>query len=530
MKFEDRDIIECEGWALAHSLAIPGKRLPKATILTAALIEELHNNAVTKAQVFKLDPEDMNEDAAALQAANMIAGDNIDVKPAGRGRANLLARSDGVFLPDNAVDFINTLDDAFSAACKRPFARVSSGELVATIKIVPYGIPGHVLMTDKPAPKCRIANFKTFRANLISTGDSVSEKIIGVLTNRLSRVHGELQSHTVVKHSVSDVAGALGSMPDSDLVLLLGASAISDRRDVLPAAVEKAGGKIIKLGMPADPGNLLMLAQIGEKTVIGLPGCARSPALNGFDWILERFAAGLPLGRPEITSMGTGGLLKESVGRPAPRNANSLADKPATRQIAAIVLAAGKSSRSGDSHKLLAKVGENTVIEATIQNARLSGIQDLFLVTGSNHERIAATVANSETHLVHNENFVAGMGSSLAAGIVALPPEIDYAFVCLGDMPFIRASTFKTLKAEAKRCSERAILIPTFNGKRGHPVLWSRAFFTALSGLTGDVGGKRLLEEHSDAAVEIPVDDPGILIDLDTPELLAQFGVKPADP
>lgn len=530
MKFEDRDISECEGWALAHSLTISGKKLPKSSVLTAAMIEELRDHGLTKAQVFQLEPGDMDEDTAAQEAANLIAGENIDVKPAGRGRANLIARADGVFLPDTAIDFINGLDDAFSAACKRPFARVSSGELVATIKIVPYGIPRSVLTTAKPAAKCTIAGFRAFTANLISTGDPVTEKTIGVLTSRLNRVRGELQTHLTTEHSVSDVATALSTMPDSDLVLLLGASAISDRRDVLPAAVEKAGGEIIKLGMPADPGNLLMLAQIDGKIVIGLPGCARSPALNGFDWILERFAADLPLGPAEVTSLGTGGLLKESAGRPAPRNTSSHSGKPSTCQIAAIVLAAGRSSRSGTSHKLLGKVGEKTVIEATMQSVHSSGIRELFLVTGSNQERITAAVADSGIHLVHNENFATGMGNSLAAGIRALPPEADYAFVCLGDMPFIRASTYKMLKAEAKRLSERAILIPTFNGKRGHPVLWSRAFFGALAGLNGDIGGKRLLEEFSDAVVEVPVDDPGILIDLDTPELLAQFGVTPADP
>lgn len=530
MKFEDRDINECEGWALAHSLTISGKRLPKSSVLTAAMIRELRKNSVTKAQVFKLDPGDMDEDSAALEAANLIAGENIEVKPAGRGRANLIARADGVFLPDNAVDFINELDDAFSAACKRPFARVSSGELVATIKIVPYAIPGHVLRVDKPAPKCRVARFNAFRANLLSTGDPVAEKTIGVLTSRLNRVKGELQTHLTTEHSVSDVAAALSTMPDSDLVLLLGASAISDRRDVLPAALENAGGTIIKLGMPADPGNLLMLAQIEGKTVIGLPGCARSPALNGFDWILERFAAGLPLGRTEITGMGTGGLLKESAGRPAPRNTRSRSGKSAVRQIAAIVLAAGRSSRSGNSHKLLGKVGDKTVIETTTHTLHAADIDTVFLITGANHERISGSAMQSGMQLVHNGNFAAGMGSSLAAGISALPPESDHAFVCLGDMPFIRTSTFKTLKAEAEQRPVRTIFVPTFNGKRGHPVLWGRAFFDALAGLNGDVGGKRLLEEYADAVVEVPVDDPGILIDLDTPELLAQFGVTPADP
>ena len=94
------------------------------------------------------------------------------------------------------------------------------------------------------------------------------------------------------------------------MLLIHGASAIVDRRDVIPAAIEAAGGTIDHFGMPVDPGNLLLLGRLRSKPVLGLPGCARSPKINGFDWVLERLVAGLPVGRREIMSMGAGGLLR----------------------------------------------------------------------------------------------------------------------------------------------------------------------------------------------------------------------------
>ena len=89
--------------------------------------------------------------------------------------------------------------------------------------------------------------------------------------------------------------------------------------DVAPSAVRLAGGKVTRFGMPVDPGNLLFLGEVGNRPVIGLPGCARSPALNGADWVLERVMCGVPIGDAEISAMGVGGLLKEIPTRPRPR-------------------------------------------------------------------------------------------------------------------------------------------------------------------------------------------------------------------
>jgi molybdenum cofactor cytidylyltransferase len=124
-----------------------------------------------------------------------------------------------------------------------------------------------------------------------------------------------------VPHEAPSLAEALrrADLIGPDIVVVFGASAISDRRDVIPAAIEMAGGRIEHLGMPVDPGNLLLIAQMQGKPVLGAPGCARSPKENGFDWVLQRLLAGLTVGRAEIVALGVGGLLMEIKTRPQPR-------------------------------------------------------------------------------------------------------------------------------------------------------------------------------------------------------------------
>ena len=137
------------------------------------------------------------------------------------------------------------------------------------------------------------------------------------MRTRLESLGYDLNDVAVVPHETAAVADALGA--PADLYLVLGASATSDRDDVVPAAVVTAGGRIERFGMPVDPGNLLLLARLGDVPVVGLPGCARSPALNGVDWVLERLSARVPVASDDVAAMGVGGLLKEMPERPQPR-------------------------------------------------------------------------------------------------------------------------------------------------------------------------------------------------------------------
>src|SRR5690606_8991058 len=125
----------------------------------------------------------------------------------------------------------------------------------------------------------------------------------------------------------------------------------ADEEDVIPAGIRRAGGRVERTGMPVDPGNLLVLGSIGDKPVIGTPGCARSPKENGFDWVLDRLCAGIPVNSGDIAKLGVGGLLMEIPSRPQPREGKPKA--PLT--VGAVLLAAGRSSRMGGPNKLLAR-------------------------------------------------------------------------------------------------------------------------------------------------------------------------------
>jgi molybdenum cofactor cytidylyltransferase len=128
----------------------------------------------------------------------------------------------------------------------------------------------------------------------------------------------EMAATRIVPHDTAALAQALQDIA-GEVVLILTASATSDIADVAPEAVRQAGGRVDRFGMPVDPGNLLFLGALGSRPVIGLPGCARSPALNGADWVLSRIVCGLPVTGADIAGMGVGGLLKEIPTRPQPR-------------------------------------------------------------------------------------------------------------------------------------------------------------------------------------------------------------------
>src|SRR5262249_22248058 len=224
-----------------------------------------------------------------------------------------------------------------------------------------------------------------------------------------------------VPHDADALAAALREMlaTGAELVLVFGASAIADRRDVIPAAVEAVGGRIEHFGMPVDPGNLMLVADLNGRPVLGAPGCARSPKENGFDWILARLLARLPVTREDITGMGVGGLLMEIVTRPQPRET----PQPDGRRIAAVVLAAGRSTRMGGPNKLLAEIRGRPLVRITVETALASRADPVIVVTGHERDRVEQALAGLDVRLVHNPDYADGLSTSLKAGIAAVPPE-----------------------------------------------------------------------------------------------------------
>jgi molybdenum cofactor cytidylyltransferase len=336
----------------------------------------------------------------------------------------------------------------------------------------------------------------------------------------------ELISERRVPHEDDAVATAIhrAVAEGADPVLVFGASAITDRRDVIPAAILKAGGKIERFGMPVDPGNLLLLGRVGNAVVIGLPGCARSPKRNGFDFVLERVLADVPVTSADIAGMGSGGLLAEIASRPQPRE-ERLATVPRAPQIAAVVLAAGQSSRMGHN-KLTANLGGAPLVRHAVEAAAASHVSRTIVVTGKDASLVQDALKGLSVSFVHNPDYRLGLSTSLKTGIRAVPEDYDGAVVLLGDMPGIRTQIIDKLIAAFNPEEGRAISVASHKGKRGNPVLWSRRFFPEMLALEGDIGAKHVMAANEELVCEVEAgtDDP--LIDIDTPEDLRAFGAR----
>jgi molybdenum cofactor cytidylyltransferase len=266
--------------------------------------------------------------------------------------------------------------------------------------------------------------------------------------------------------------------------------------------------------------------------VLGLPGCARSPKVNGFDWVLERLVAGLPVGPMEIMSMGAGGLLaeiparglkrEEAGGAPAAPSAQPAAKVPPGPRIAALLLAAGRSSRMG-TNKMLAEIDGRPMIARTAQRLLSSHARPIIAVLGNEADAVDAALGKLPIERVMNPEFADGMSTSLVRGLAALPADAAGVVVCLGDMPLITGRDIDRLVAAFNPLEGRAIVVPTRRGKRGNPILWARQFVPEMMALSGDQGARKLIEEHADLVAEVEMDSDAIFIDIDTPDALAQL-------
>jgi molybdenum cofactor cytidylyltransferase len=330
LKFGPVAVADAIGGIVAHAIRQPGLTLRKGDRLGEPQIALLREAGVDTVTIAQLEPGDLGEDEAASRLAQKIAGDHVRVDPPFTGRANLFGETAGILLADaQAIDRINARDERITLATLPPMRRVVEGEMIATVKIIPFAVPQDALSQAIAAAddfKLAIAPFRGMRVGVVSTllpglKPSTVTKTLRILGERLGHSGATLGDEREVPHETQALAKAIGAVePESDLVIVFGASAITDRRDVIPAAIEFAGGAIEQFGMPVDPGNLLLLGKTRTgKTVLGAPGCARSPKENGFDWVLDRLLAGVPVSAEDIRRMGAGGLLMEIVSRPQPR-------------------------------------------------------------------------------------------------------------------------------------------------------------------------------------------------------------------
>jgi len=526
MRFGALPLDEAPGAVLAHSVRAGSVALKKGRRLTSADVEVLRAAGIAHVVAAKLEPGDVEEDEAARQVAEAVAGAHIRIERPFTGRVNLHAERAGVLVLDRTrIDQLNQLDEAVTLATLPAFADVRPKQMVATAKIIPFAASASIIEQWRASaaggPLFEIAPYRGLEVALIQTRlpgtkETVLDKTVAVTAGRIGACGGRLASEARCAHTVAELASRIRAT-QADLVLIAGASAITDRRDVLPAAIEAAGGVVEHFGMPVDPGNLLLLARQADRPVLGLPGCARSPKLNGFDWVLQRLAAGVPIGRKDIMTMGVGGLLMEIPTRPQPRD--PIRKVPAG-QVAAIVLAAGQSRRMGRDNKLLALVDGRPMVAHVVDAMLASRAEPVIVVTGHEADQVRAALGDRPVRWCHNPDFADGLSTSLRAGLDALP-EVEGVLVALGDMPRIRPDQIDRLIAAFNPTEGRAICVPTVSGKRGNPVLFATRFVPEMRRVSGDVGARHLIGAHGEAVVEIEMDDDAALLDIDTPEALS---------
>jgi molybdenum cofactor cytidylyltransferase len=532
MKFGAVNPDNAVGAILAHGVMIADGMFKKGRVLSRADVEAIQAAGHETVVVAQLGADDVPEDIAAYRIAVAACGAGVKPQQAFTGRANLYSSAHGLVVIDQTrVNALNHLHESLTLATLVSYMIAQDKQMVATIKVIPFAVPLKVLenalaiIGDQPLIK--IAAFQKKRAGLVvtrlpQTKPSLITKSEVAIRDRLVALNSELTDISVCNHNQNDVQIAVASLHEKGCnpILVFGASAIVDRADVIPAGVVAAGGTVMHLGMPVDPGNLMMLGRIGDTDVVGVPSCARSPKENGFDWVLQRLVAGLRVTPSDIMDMGTGGLLAEIALRPTPREPKT---KPrSSHRVVAIVLAAGKSTRMG-LNKMLADFKGVPMVRATVSRVLQSSVDDVVVVTGHEQVGVEAALAGLNVRFIHNPYFADGLSTSLRQGLKAAAENAHAVVVCLADMPLIEPGVIDRLIAAFNPTENRTIVVPTHKGQFGNPVLWGKTHFMALMALEGDRGARAMIDQFKTDAMEIDVGTDAVLRDADTPDALAKL-------
>tara|TARA_Y100001960_G_C14762785_1_gene875054 strand:+ start:1468 stop:3117 length:1650 start_codon:yes stop_codon:yes gene_type:complete len=544
MHFGPIPIKESIGAILAHTIRVDKNIYKKGHVLTKSDVKDLEDFGLTEIVGAVLENDDIAENMAAKNIADSISGNGIYAGSPFTGRCNLFSKKDGLFLGEsNFINSINSVNETITVGTLPHCTAVSTDQMVATIKVIPFSsskkiVDKCILTAKNTIQKLRVnkwskLNISLIQSRLTGTKESVLDSTTASLEFRLNKTYNSINSEIRCSHNIDEIRSSILSevKKNQELIIIAGASAIVDRRDIIPSAIVAAGGTIEHFGMPVDPGNLLLLGSINDVKIIGLPGCARSPKLNGFDLVLNRILAGVNVGSNEIMSMGSGGLLIEIASRPMPRenkkhieykNEKNISNS-GKKKIASIILAAGQSRRMGDKNKLLEYFNDKPIINHSIDSALLAKINPIHVITGYQEKEILAVATkNKDITFVHNPEYENGMSTSIKAGLRSLPEEIDAVLILLGDMPLVDVSIIERLITNFNPQAGQSIGVPVTKGKRGNPILWSKQYFQEIEKISGDVGAKHLIGEFSEGVYEIEC-DKSVITDIDTPENLRKI-------
>lgn len=537
MKFGRRALSDCLNAILVHAVYLPDGRIAKGTCLTSNHLSRLHAGGIEEVVVAMLEEGDLGEDAAANMIAVALMPANVRLSAAATGRVNIYATERGLLRFDRVrLRDVNMVDEGITLATVQHNQLVEAGDLIATLKIIPYSVAETAVATviglgaDEPVisfHRLRPRSFGLIQTRIPGMADKIINATEQTAKQRLNQLGCALVDSRVVAHEAAAIHQAITESRANgpEVMLIAGGSAIADRRDEVPVGVVAAGGSIDHFGLPVDPGNLLMLAHIDEMPVIGMPGCARSIRMNGFDWILHLLLAELQIDAVEIADMAAGGLLMEIVSRPLPRKMVERR-QISNATIGGVILAAGQSQRMGAQNKLLAEIDGVPIIRQTAQALLDGGLNDLVIVTGHEHGQIAAVLADLPVTCIYNDDYQSGQASSVACGVRHHQAGPHAAvLIALGDMPLVTPDLIAALLRDHIGLPDAPdrITLPVCDGRRGNPVIWGRGFFDGLMALTGDSGGRTIFAENKNAVNSLNWPDDSIHFDVDTPAALLRL-------
>jgi molybdenum cofactor cytidylyltransferase len=531
MIFGETPLDEAIGAILAHSTHAGGLKLKKGHVLTQDDVEQLREAGLSYIVTARLQDADLEENEAARRITEALQLFGVRAGLASTGRVNCYAENAGLFTVDaDLINAINAIDPSVTIATLKAFERVEQRQMVATIKIIPFAVIATVVARIAELARGRTAfgvcSFAGTRIGMIQTmlpsiKESVLDKTRRIFEARIAANHGVLTSEVRTPHASKPLSAAIRELQKvNDLVVVFGASAVVDRGDIVPVAIGEAGGIVKHIGMPVDPGNLMILAELDGKPLIGAPGCARSPKENGFDWVLDRLMANLPVTKADVVGMGVGGLLMEIPTRPQPRDPRSAAARPG---VAIAVLAAGQSTRMMGPNKLLATFDGIPLIRRSAQMAIDVGGQPVIAVLGHMAEQCSAALDGLNVMIALNKDYASGLASSLQTAIRHVPSSADGVMMLLADMPALSVVDLQTMIRHFRSDGGQSVVRATFEGKRGNPVILPRILFDEVFKLAGDVGARHLIERGDVPVIDVELGEAAAL-DVDTPEMLRRAG------
>ena len=536
MKIELLDPNKSGGSILAQTYNLSVKTLSKGTHVSEDVVALLNKENVKSILCAVPHKDDIHEDSAAETISKAIDESQLYAEEASTGRVNFRTPALSIVRYNRElIKKINLIDESIAFSIVEHNQLLAKNDLIATLKIIPFFI-SKIYVERVVSLISKYEIFKIYRlgekkVELIQTYYDWQKKSIfkatsNVTGSRLNALGCSLQKETLIPHDHKSLCSEIKSSIDSgaQVLLISGASAITDRSDHIPKAILSVGGEIIQYGLAVDPGNLLLIGKIGSTTIIGMPGCARSPKLNGFDWVLQLLMANIPISKEELADMGAGGLLMEIASRPLPR-ALAKSAKKREKKIMGIILAAGNSTRMGKDNKLLRNVGGASLVRNTAIEMLSSDLDCCSIVLGYQSDKVAAVIKDLSINLILNPLWEEGQASSLKAALNSLDTSYSDLLVMLGDLPGVTSKHINKIIEEHLLTNNRKskITIPSFNGRKGNPVIWGRSFFPDLSNLQGDVGGRALFSQHPAAINLLDMEDPAVVTDTDTPEDFENF-------